>query len=435
MSLDTSIPSDSAKAPEVSKGPKDPKDPRVHERPSLQSISVIKISTSRVLFVGDSRAATVFAFELPAGEAPAGSMPYNLRGIDQKIASRLGVTVDALSIRDMAVDPLTQEAYIGVHRGQAAQAVPVIVRVRQDGTVTPVDVSALPFSKVTLENPANPDLVLKNGVAARTLAITDIAVLADEILIAGLSSADFASTLYRAPYPFGAGLTTSTVEIYHAVHNLNETRAPIRTMTAVQLDGQPHVLAAYTCTPLVTIPLASLQAGAHVKGKTIAELGFGNTPADILRFQSPDGKGGSQEFVLITHKHRGPMVFALQTLAESNAKEGLSKPAGFNVIAPPFMPVSMGGVCQVADQDAQFLVTLRRDGETGRLDLLSMRKGLYFRLSDHVSEYILPGFVYSPEQAGTKRFQDMMWGDELQTPSSERPPEPGEPEVPGVPEV
>lgn len=383
-------------------------------RPRLLSISVIKITADRVLFVGDSRAATVYAFELGPAAPANGSTPYNLRGIDAKIARLLGVDVEDIAVRDLAIDPLSHEAYVAVHRGHAPDVIPAIVRLKQDGSVAPVDLFALPFTKLVLD-PAlqhSEDVLLQNGVAARTLSITDLAFSSGELLIAGLTSADFSSTLYRAAYPFGDAVSVSSIEMFHAVHNQNETRAPIRTMTTLSLGGQPHVLAVYTCTPLVTIPCSALQSGAHVKGKTIGELGYGNTPLDVVRFQTEE-RGQAQEYVLITHRNRGPMLFSAQSLADGNAKDGLSTPVGFSVVAPAFTTVGMNGVLQIDDQDAQLLAGLRRDPETGRLDLLSFRKGIFFRISDHISEYMMPGYEYPPDQARTQKFQESRWSEEL----------------------
>ena len=57
-------------------------------------------------------------------------------------------------------------------------------------------------------------------------------------------------------------------------------------MEIVTLGGREYILAAYTCTPLVTIPLDSIRDGAHVSGKTIAELGYGNTPIDFISYMA-----------------------------------------------------------------------------------------------------------------------------------------------------
>jgi hypothetical protein len=56
--------------------------------------------------------------------------------------------------------------------------------------------------------------------------------------------------------------------------------------------GEPTLLAAYTCTPLVTIALKDLKDGAHVVGKTIGELGWGSYPVDMVTFDSEKGPMG-----------------------------------------------------------------------------------------------------------------------------------------------
>ena len=55
------------------------------------------------------------------------------------------------------------------------------------------------------------------------------------------------------------------------------------------IAGKQYVLAAYTCTPLVKIPVSELRAGAKVKGQTIADLGAGNQPLDMVPYNK-DGK-------------------------------------------------------------------------------------------------------------------------------------------------
>ena len=55
-------------------------------------------------------------------------------------------------------------------------------------------------------------------------------------------------------------------------------------MSFASWGGKPYLVAAYTCTPIVTIPLDELKDGAHIRGKTIAELGYGNTPAGMIAY-------------------------------------------------------------------------------------------------------------------------------------------------------
>ena len=49
-------------------------------------------------------------------------------------------------------------------------------------------------------------------------------------------------------------------------------------------------MAAYTCTPLVKVPVAALKPGARTsRGRPIAELGNMNQPLDMIVYQK-DGK-------------------------------------------------------------------------------------------------------------------------------------------------
>lgn len=383
-----------------------------HAQPSSpKSISVLTFSPDNVLFVGDSKGAAIFAYELgPSAEAAAGQA-FSIAGIDQRIADLLGVTVDQLTIRDMVVHPKTHEAYIALHRGHGAQAQPVIVRVNPKGDIHALDLAAIPHTQAALPNPVGDGITLWNQIEARTLAITALKLAGGELFVSGLSSAEFSSTLYRIPYPFAGSVKTSSIEIYHAAHGQNETRAPIRTLSVLELGGQPHVLAAYTCTPLVTIPVAALADGAHVTGKTIGELGFGNTPIDMLHFHSQDMQGNQSEHVLLSNRNRGAMLFDVATLTARNTEAGLSQPTP-RPSAPQYDEVPLAGVVHIDVQDAGFLAALRRDHATGRLDLVSFRTGLYFRLGDFVGEYALPGYPMASQPEQFQGFYRMLQHDE-----------------------
>ena len=74
------------------------------------------------------------------------------------------------------------------------------------------------------------------------------------------------------------------MEIFHGNHGALETRSPVYTFIPYTIDNKPHVIASYTCTPLVPFSLDSLN-GSKVVGTTIAELGTGNRPLDMIRLQ------------------------------------------------------------------------------------------------------------------------------------------------------
>ncbi len=93
----------------------------------------------------------------------------------------------------------------------------------------------------------------------------------------------------------------------------------MQTFTAYDISGQAHILAAYTCTPLVKIPVGELKPGAKVKGVTIAELGNRNKPLDMIVYQ----KAG-KDFILIANSSRGTLKVSTENIDKI---AGVDKPA------------------------------------------------------------------------------------------------------------
>ncbi len=86
-------------------------------------------------------------------------------------------------------------------------------------------------------------------------------------------------------------------------------QAPVRTFVPYTISGQQYILAAYTCTPLVKIPVSDLKPGAQVKGTTIADLGSGNQPLDMIPYKK-DG----HDYILIANSSRGVMKLKADNL-------------------------------------------------------------------------------------------------------------------------
>ena len=84
------------------------------------------------------------------------------------------------------------------------------------------------------------------------------------------------------------------------------------------INDQPHLLAAYTCTPLVKVPLVELKPGKKGRGTTVAELGNHNRPLDIIVYE----KGG-KDYLLISNSDRGVMKVAAEQLGDA---EGITSP-------------------------------------------------------------------------------------------------------------
>jgi len=174
--------------------------------------------------------------------------------------------------------------------------------------------------------------------------------------VAGLSNEEFASNLRAIPYPFSEVNRGASIEIFHGSHGQLETRSPIRTFVPISFGGNPQIIAAYTCTPLVRIPVSELRPGVKVRGTTIAELGNFNQPLDIIAYQK-DGKN----FLLLANAARGVMKISTDGLL---TREGITKSVRGTAGQPYETIKGWKGVKQL-DQldDANAIVLIEQDGK------------------------------------------------------------------------
>lgn len=272
----------------------------------LQSTGPITFGPEGVLFVGDPKAAAVYA--IGTGDTAASKpTPVNIENLSGKLAALLGTKEADVQVNDIAVNPESNKVYLSVSRGKGPGALPVILSVGAGGELKEVALASVPHAKAELSKP------VAEG-AKRMEAITGLKVVKDKLFVAGLSNEEFASTLRKIALPFDGKTASAGIQIYHGAHGKYETAAPVRTFTTVEINGKEEILAAYTCTPLVRIPVSELQDGAKVKGKTVAELGNRNRPLDILVY-SKDGK----PFALMANSARGVMKVGLDNIESVDA--------------------------------------------------------------------------------------------------------------------
>jgi len=283
----------------------------------LAGASVLAFGPENVLFIGDSKSGQIHAVATEAVELKD-PVPYNLTDFDLELAKKLQMDARDLIIRDMKIHPLSQEAYLAVKKGHSPDAPSLIAVVNPKGEINFLDVKNAKSSKISIKNPASESLKFWRAIPASSFTITDMDYYGGHLYVAGLSNSEFASTLRKIAYPFtDAQEVVQSVEIYHAVHTQKETRAPIRTMAISELGGKPTLIASYTCTPLVTIPLEEIKDGNAVKGKTIAELGYGNTPIDMITYMSQEPDGSFDEKLLVTQRHRSGSLISMKDVAKA----------------------------------------------------------------------------------------------------------------------
>jgi hypothetical protein len=172
-------------------------------------------------------------------------------------------------------------------------------------------------------------------------------------VISGLSNEEFSSKLRSVAYPFTSAEAGTSVEIFHGNHGRLETRSPVYTFIPYSIGGKPFIIASYTCTPLVRFPVDSLTGTSKVVGTTIAELGAGNRPLDMVLYS----KGG-QQFLLMSNNSRG--VMKIPTSAFGTAA-GITEKVQTETSGIPYEKItSMQGIEQLDLLDADRSIVLAR---------------------------------------------------------------------------
>ena len=331
--------------------------------PDWKSVGPLAFGPDGLLFVGDTQGAAIYAVDTGDKAMDSAGESIQVAGLNEKVAGLLGVEARELLINDLAVNPASGKAYLSVSRGRGPEAAPVLVRVDRSGKIEVVSVEDVPFSKASLINvPAagSSAPVAKKGASPRSQAITDLAYLDGRVYVAGLSNEEFSSRLVSIPFPFAEVNGGTSVEIFHGAHGRLETKSPVRTFAAYKIDGEPYLMAAYTCTPLVKLPVAGLKPGGRFKGTTVAELGNRNNPLDMVIYQK-DGK----DFILLANSSRGVMKISTDGLGDApSIANRVADTAGL-----PYQKVTkMTGVVQLDALDkAHALVLVQKP--TGSLDL------------------------------------------------------------------
>ena len=159
--------------------------------------------------------------------------------------------------------------------------------------------------------------------------------------------------MWAVPYPFVSADRGTSVEIFHGNHGRLETRSPVYTFIPYTIDNQPYLIAGYTCTPLVKFPCRRSSRARRSRGTTIAELGAGNRPIDMVLYKK-DG----EEYLLMANTSRGVMkiptaTFGTQPAITAPVATGTAG-IGYETIA------SMKGVQQLDLLDATHTIVLAK---------------------------------------------------------------------------
>lgn len=283
----------------------------------LKSIGPMAFGPDGVLIVSDPQTATLYAISTEDAGGDPGKAAYNMADVTKQLADALGGTPEQIMIKELIVNPETGNLFLGVSSGDKKNA---LVKIDNTGKVTKVALDKVASAKVELPNPPEDKEIEANGRKRnrRLESITDLAYSEGKVLVSGVVNAAESSTVREIAFPFAAADTGTPVEIYHAAHGKTENNAAIRTFVPFKVNGEATILAGFTCTPLVSFPVAELTKGKKTKGTTVAELGNRNTPLDMFLYE----KNG-QTFLLMSNSARGVMKIPTKGI---NEKAGLTEP-------------------------------------------------------------------------------------------------------------
>lgn len=310
--------------------------------PAIKSVTALAFGPNGVLFVGDPQSATVFAIDTGDTKgSPAKEL--NVADLGTAVGSALGTTAENIAVNDVKVNPASGTVYLAVTRGKGKDAQPLILTLDAKGQAKEFKLAGVSFDSIVLPNAAEKQ---------RLEAITSLGFVEGKLIVAGLSNEEFASTLRAIAYPFKDKADPTSVEIFHGAHGRYETNAPVRTFVPYKIGGADYLMAAYTCTPLVKVPLTDLKPGTKVKGTTIAELGNQNRPLDMIVYT----KGGV-DYVLMANNRRGVMKIPTHSFA---AAEPISTPVrGGGAAGVKFETIAeLEGVTQLDKLDSERAVVL-----------------------------------------------------------------------------
>lgn len=246
--------------------------------PKIGAIEVISFGPEGILLIGDGRLGQLVAVDT-GDVTPLTWTVKGIEKIDEQLAGRLGTTAKGIEILHVAVNPASHRAYVLVRKQDDKKTLILTI----DGTGK--------INEFALEKVKYAAIALPASEKAPVRRVTDIAWAGDRVLVGAVTNEEFASKVFSLPVPLdpmskNAGFSTET---YHVSHRKWETRAPMTALMAHEEKGKKYVVGAFACTPVVRYDLEDIKPEGKVKGESVVELGSGNQPLQMFRYEK-DGK-------------------------------------------------------------------------------------------------------------------------------------------------
>ena len=115
----------------------------------IASINALSFGPEGIIFIGDSKSASVYALDTKDKEKREMSEAINIKDFDKKIAASLGTTTENIKVTDMAVNPISKTVYFSVN---VTDGTPVLLKLVGENLEN-VSLKNASYSKITLEAP------------------------------------------------------------------------------------------------------------------------------------------------------------------------------------------------------------------------------------------------------------------------------------------
>lgn len=243
--------------------------------PRIKTIEAIAFGPNGLLLIGGG---TQVVTVETGDTTPSAWARMEVANIDQLLAGKLGLQAKDIEIRKLAVNPASRKAYVALQSLRTKAS--ALLTIDGTGKIAEFPLDNVKYRSYTLAAPK-----------VSITKVTDIAWAGGKIVASTQATDKFtASRVFTInPMARDGSPTQISTKTFHVGHNKWETHAPLRVLTPYFENGKASVVGSFTCTPIVRYDLEDARDNDQVTGRSVVELGTGNTPRSMFAYER-DGK-------------------------------------------------------------------------------------------------------------------------------------------------
>ncbi|MBC7366114.1 MAG: hypothetical protein H7343_04760 [Undibacterium sp.] len=116
----------------------------------FKSMNQLAFGPEGILFVADAKSAAIVALATGDTKPATTTAPVKALAVNETISALTGTKAEDIIIEDLAVNPISRQAYLAVTRGRGPHAVSLLVRTKADGQPELVSLDNMKFARAEL---------------------------------------------------------------------------------------------------------------------------------------------------------------------------------------------------------------------------------------------------------------------------------------------